>query len=531
MSKKGELGFEIIVGIIAIIILVSAVPFIIGSLTTGSGLLPGAQSNVEGASYIIYKDDFGATCAKNGTSSNIDLRSYNSTIVINYALDNNLNGGTIAFRSGIYDIWNLTIPSDVNLIGEGKGKYNDEQLTILNAIGNVNGITIKSSTMPHSGGGIYNLRLVGNYIGLNGIELSLGLTYNIQNIAISDFKGDAIHIEGGVDISIDGCILLNNQGKGVNASYTDGYGSYAVIISRTTFMNNTAGNIFCTEGTYLISNCVFENQYDSDHITIKRPKSSITTTAQIIGCLFAGTGYYPVENDAVNISGANNVLIEGCTFNVARTCINTTVNCDVLTVQGCQFQYWIEWAVDIRSNHTLISNNQLIWTHDNGGGVKNSHDYQCQILNNQFICHNKNQYPAIYDTGAMCMINNNYIVDSNVTAILVTGTMSSVNGNNIEMSYSHAIMITGYECQVEGNYIFDADRLNRSSYDGIILTNGASKTKVSMNIIVGYAHTRYGINILSSCSNATISENLISNCLSAAINDSGTSTVMRSNDV
>lgn len=123
-NKKGEVGFEIIVGIIAVVLIVSAVPFLIGSLNSAGTLLPGAESNVESASYIIFKDDFNGICAKNGQTGRIDFRSSTDLgLIVNNVMDvlsqNGTGGGSILIKPGSYDlVTTIEIPDSLGIHGK-----------------------------------------------------------------------------------------------------------------------------------------------------------------------------------------------------------------------------------------------------------------------------------------------------------------------------------------------------------------------------------------------------------------------------
>ena len=85
---------------------------------------PGVVNTTEqGASYIIFQDDLGNTCAKNGSTSRIDFKSANASAVIQYCVDQyNTNVNMIFIKAGVYDIDStITVTRPVSIIGEGIG--------------------------------------------------------------------------------------------------------------------------------------------------------------------------------------------------------------------------------------------------------------------------------------------------------------------------------------------------------------------------------------------------------------------------
>ena len=105
------------------------------------------------ASYIIYKDEFGYICAKNGKTGKIDYRDEDAATVIQQAIDalKTQPYGVVALKPDIYDVEStITLYSGIGLIGlmPGfatpteyhaptviRGKFND---TILKIVANPN---------------------------------------------------------------------------------------------------------------------------------------------------------------------------------------------------------------------------------------------------------------------------------------------------------------------------------------------------------------------------------------------------------
>jgi hypothetical protein len=80
----------------------------------------GPGSMVTEASYIIFKDIAGATCAKNGVDGKIDYRSQNSSYVIQSAM-NNVVKGTVLITAGEYVLdYDITLMTNVSLVGQDK---------------------------------------------------------------------------------------------------------------------------------------------------------------------------------------------------------------------------------------------------------------------------------------------------------------------------------------------------------------------------------------------------------------------------
>jgi len=74
------------------------------------------------ASYIIYKDDLGYVCAKNGETGKIDYRDTDAATVIQSAIDALTEGGKILIKKGIYQLTDrLEPPNNSVIVGEGWG--------------------------------------------------------------------------------------------------------------------------------------------------------------------------------------------------------------------------------------------------------------------------------------------------------------------------------------------------------------------------------------------------------------------------
>ena len=75
------------------------------------------------ASYIIYKDDLGYVCAKNGETGKIDFRNTDAATVIQNAIDALTNGGKVLIKEGIYSIsTQINLKPKVSIIGSGINK-------------------------------------------------------------------------------------------------------------------------------------------------------------------------------------------------------------------------------------------------------------------------------------------------------------------------------------------------------------------------------------------------------------------------
>jgi len=78
-------------------------------------------SFVAPASYIIFKDDSGYICAKNGKTGEIDFRGTDAATVIQQAIDALTNGGRIFIKRGTYNIDSgISLASNIALVGEDK---------------------------------------------------------------------------------------------------------------------------------------------------------------------------------------------------------------------------------------------------------------------------------------------------------------------------------------------------------------------------------------------------------------------------
>ena len=132
------------------------------------------------ASYIIFKDDAGYTCARNGTSGAIDYRSTNTSLVLSTITD-----GSIFFKKGTYYLTtNFIVPENSWIKGEGN-------TTILTATNQ------ESILLGHSNSMLSDVQVTGglcvNIQATNGTHIS-DITVHDVNINIGSLSQAAIMV-------------------------------------------------------------------------------------------------------------------------------------------------------------------------------------------------------------------------------------------------------------------------------------------------------------------------------------------------
>jgi len=146
------------------------------------------------ASYIIYKDDLGYVCAKNGETGKIDYRDTDAATVIQAAIDALSEGGKILLKQGIYNISSDIDFSVSNLTIEGESFGS----VILKKIGDVSFANISKGVEKVV---IRNLVIDASQSArpAGAAELVLGSSSDcvLENIYVKDFPSYGIGIGAG----------------------------------------------------------------------------------------------------------------------------------------------------------------------------------------------------------------------------------------------------------------------------------------------------------------------------------------------
>ena len=122
-NRRGEVGLGSLMVVIGIAVFLILVPTAFSMINSTVQTLPGSENvNEFGFSYIIFKTNLNMTCAKNCSSSRIEILSSDSGTAIQYAINktNENGGGIVRFREGVYWFKKVHIQSNVTLQGSGK---------------------------------------------------------------------------------------------------------------------------------------------------------------------------------------------------------------------------------------------------------------------------------------------------------------------------------------------------------------------------------------------------------------------------
>ena len=484
---------------------------------------PGSMTDQ--ASYIIFKDATGATCAKNGTSGEIVARSINSSSVFQSIINAlSIIGGTIQIKSGNYVVSNtILLFGNIRIEGEMRSEQNHISGTVLTN-NQVNGhSTFASGDLNnYLGGGIGSLTIIGNPLSGSGVNISLPVNYVLKDITISSCGGDGIRINGAVDVLFDHVNVMQNKGWGIDFKLSSwGHaGAYVADINSCLFQNNTLGNIRINEGTYTVQSCSFENagSVGKDHILVS--SETLQSDVKISGCNFAGTGNSPETNDAITVKNCTEISIIGNSFNTHRNGINITSSSGRAIITGNDFEYTEGWAIKNAAKDTIISGNNIKGIYGRGGGVNNTGD-RTNIINN-IIEQSDGAYSSIVNSGSYVTMQNNILYHSSGDAIQNSGYDCIISGNHIAFALHYAIANYGDTALISSNWIIGANYAN-ATYDCIYNGNGAAdSTLIDGNIILGNNMARYGVHIVDG--NPTVSNNVFNTCVSGNVLGGGNNT-------
>ena len=461
-------------------------------------------SGVETASYIIYQDgDY--TCAKNGTTGRIDIRSESESETLQYAIDNAQYNGTVFIAGGMY-VFDSTVyvNNTANILGAGVGSTFNyyENVTTLYYDGTGDFIVFNHDLV--AGNSVFNIgncKIIGNALADRGLNLTGVVHSTISDVEIKNFGSDGIYVEGGADAIFTQCVLHDNGGYGLN--FIDGYlaewGEYGFTITGCIFHGNTAGNLVLGSGSVLVLGNTFENSagINSDHILLDEETNG---GAVIINSnIFANSGA-DYNNYAINIRDYGTVIISSNIINVndVGIYIGTAdrVTIDSNTISGCD-----NWAIsNTASNDVIISNNYIKLDKTTGGGINNAGVYGVLIGGNQIygniasaLVHGDKA--GIYNTGAYVTISDN-VIEGVMDGINNTGEGVLITNNNINSAHKYGIISNANRVVIDGNFIICHASQTANTYSGVYLSN-AKWTMVQNNYITGQGKAKHCLEILN----------------------------------
>lgn len=378
--------------VIFVIAMMIAIPsFMLGSVLGVPGgtwadtpTYVGPGSMLTEASYIIFKDDSGAICAKNGESGRIDYRSSNASSVIQSALNAMTEGGKLLIRNGIYSITApMTISNSyVTIEGENYASYDDAS---------------------HQDGGVFLRANFSSYVFIADASVNEIHSLQFHNLVVENFNGGGFYLSvyGNYDSGFRSPIFTN-----VKVMYTS-YWAYYIDDSHNLQMNNAMAES-CNNGVSL-NHCM---------------QSSITSLYSGVRGN-AGTSLYFNDSFANSVSGfwggvdsgADNTGTSGIWF-------DGSASSNVINLVDIEQS---EVALKFTGNSTSYNNGNSVQ-----GGYIGSVDYMIQMDNyayfNTFSGLTIHGYVAVIDSPAMSSLHNNILRDSSISAFPSLTTVSVGHG-------------------------------------------------------------------------------------------------------
>ncbi len=423
-----------------------AAMFVQGGTTSYPTTLSGPV--VMEASYIIFKDSSGYTCAKNGTTSAVDFRATSSKLVIQKAIDASSNGN-IWIKSGTYEITTAIYSLSTSIIGDGNG-------TILKAAKDLRGAVILvtnnyvradgktavptalQSTVRPSGVSINNLQIDGNRAArTSGVIEGIGMI-NALNCQISKVYAHDILAGQGFYMS--------------NSHYCSVRDSWIYNIGDTTLANYGSGIAFGEASTTktACSNILIDN--------VKISKASMSS---------------------IDLEPANNITITNCQFldasrwNGAATPVITLYeisgykpNDNIIVSNNKVYGAFGEFIILTPSNYSIVSNNIVTYTAGTAPAIYAMDSHDNKITGNIIKTVSKDGF-----VGVNC---NSFLISDNT--IIDTTTSKSDYGIRF---YATS---TG------------------TCYNNVVKGNQVSGFQYAIQAITGCNHTIVTSNVIKSCS-------------------------------
>ena len=429
---------------------------------------------------VIYVNDSGGDDSWNGEApiwNGIGLIGPKKSI--KNATGTVASGGTIYIANGTYNEQNITIKTNMNIIGES------QQGTVIDAQGNGNiftivpdaginltliNLTLQNGNSTGNGGAIDYENSPGNYGTLNITNCSFnnnnatndgGAIYNdgaIATLSNCTFTGNnATHGGGGVIrnrgtiTSVSGCTFTGNNAIQGGTILTD-YDS-TITLDNCTFKNNTAkyeGGAIWNGGISSITDCNFTNNTAAeDNGGAICNYRTITTLS---GCTFRGNNV-KYGGAISNYRTINN--LSGCTF----TGNNATRGSAIYNFEG---------NITTLSNCTFTGNTAADTVYNGYGNITT-------LSNCTF---NNNSGCAISTGGAI----PNYV-----------GTITTLSG----CTFTNNTAVSGGAIFNGGGIITDLSGCtftgNNATYDGGAISNGGGIiTSLSNCTFTGNTAARYG---------------------------------------
>lgn len=188
------------------------------------------------ASFVIFKDEDGLICARNGSTGKIDYSGTDVGEVIQNALNSLTSGRT--WREGVVLKGNFTINAKVAIPSH----------TVLEILGKLTLADNVNDYMFLIAGGSTDIEIIGGVVDCNGANQTsggmldcYGSKVKLFNVNVKNFKivGASFYNSTGVsDIEIAHCRFEDGEGEGIRLIYVTN-----AKIHHNTFLNNTLDGI------------------------------------------------------------------------------------------------------------------------------------------------------------------------------------------------------------------------------------------------------------------------------------------------
>jgi parallel beta-helix repeat protein len=391
------------------------------------------------ASYIIYKDASGYTCAKNVVTSAIDYRDANSRLVIQKAIDKT-GTGTILIKAGTYDITSTIYSCKTSITGEGNVTILKATTTLKSAVimvtntyNKVDGTRAMPSTSRPTGITISDLQIDGNRaVRTSGTMEGIGFINTLNSHVLRVYVHDVISGQGIYMSNSQYCTIKNSQ---------------VYNIGDTTYANYGSGIAFGEASSYKIA---------SAYITIDNVRIT------------------KVSMSSIDLEPANHITITNCVFleaskwngwttpAITSYAIRGYEPCDYNVVSGNKMTgAFAEFIILVPSNHSVVSNNVITYTAGSMTAIYAKGSHENKIIGNVI--------KTVAKDAIACVDSSSFTVSNNI----VTDSTTSKSNYGIRF-YS-----TNGQCT---NNVISGNQVTGFKY-GITAITGINHLSVTGNVI------------------------------------------------
>ena len=397
------------------------------------------------ASYVIFKDAAGYTCAKNTTTQAIEFRDLISKVAMQKAIDSS-SRGNVWIKTGTYDMTGPIYTSTTSITGDGNG-------TILKVTPALKNSVIKVTNAYYKADG--KLAFPTALLNLNRPN---GVT--ISNLQIDGNR--AVRANGDVMRGVNFQDAINCQVRGVYA--------HDILAGQGIYMTNSQ---YCTvrdSWIYNVGDATLEN-YGSG-IAFGEASPTKVSSSHI---LIDNVKITKCTMSAIDLEPANNVTITNCQFLGSTTWIGqfTPVitsfvrpgygpNDNIMVSGNYVYGAYGEFITLTPSNYSIVSNNIITSTSSTATAIYITGSHDNKITGNII--------KTMARSGIVGVNCNSMLVSDNT----ITDTTTSKTTYGIRL-YANAGFTSSYNV-VKGNQITGFNY-------AISETTGVSHIIVTANVI------------------------------------------------